>query len=236
MKVALITGVSRETGLGYETARQLAGLGYYVIITARDVYKAKQLAGPANLQAEQLDVTDPASIDSLRRIIETDYEKLDILINNAGAYYDRGNQTLQTEPEFVHQAFDTNLLGAWRMVRSFVPLLSRSDSPRVVNVSSGAGSFHDPGFGITTQPGMTPVYSMTKAALNALTVHMAHELKYTPIKVNAVCPGFVATYEGTAAYGARPVSDGAKGIVWAATLGPDGPSGGFFRDGKPIEW
>lgn len=236
MKVALITGVSRETGLGYETARQLAGMGYYVIITARDVYKAKQLAGPANLQAEQLDVTSPASIDSLRRIIEADYEKLDILINNAGAYYDRGNQTLETEPDFVHQAFDTNLLGAWRMVRCFIPLLSRSDSPCVVNVSSGAGSFHDPTFGITTQPGVTPVYSMTKAALNALTVHMAHELKYTPIKVNAVCPGFVATYEGTAEYGARPVSDGAKGIVWAATIGADGPSGGFFRDGKPIAW
>ncbi len=236
MKVALITGVSRETGLGYETARQLSALGYYVIITARDVYKAKQLAGPVNLQAEQLDVTDPGSIDSLRRIIENDYEKIDVLINNAGAYYDRGNQTMLTEPVFVQQAFDTNLLGAWRMIKAFTPLLSRSESPRIVNVSSGAGSFRDPGFGITTQPGALPVYSMTKAALNALTIHVAEELKYTRIKVNAVCPGFVATYDGTAEYGARPVGDGAKSIVWAATLDADGPSGGFFRDGQPIEW
>ncbi len=236
MKVALITGVSRETGLGYETARQLSALGYYVIITARDLFKAKQLAGPANLQAEQLDVTDPSSISALYRIIESDYERLDILINNAGAYYDRGQLVLQAEPQFIHQAFDTNLLGAWRMVQTFTPLLSRSDAPRVVNVSSGAGSFRDPQFGITTQPGATPVYSMTKAALNALTIHMAAELQSTPIKVNAVCPGFVATYEGTAAHGARPVSDGARGIVWAATLGADGPSGGFFRDGAPVEW
>lgn len=236
MKVALITGVSRETGLGFETARQLSSLGYYVVVTARDIVKAKELAGPANLQAEQLDVTDPDSIEALRRTIENDYEKLDVLINNAGSYYDRGNQLLQTEPTFVRQAFDTNLLGAWRMVQSFVPLLSHSAAPRVVNVSSGAGSFRDMSFGITTQPGMTPVYSMTKAALNALTVHLAHELRSTSIKVNAVCPGFVATREGTAEHGARPVSEGAKGIVWAATLGADGPSGGFFRDGQPIEW
>lgn len=236
MKVALITGVSRETGLGYETARQLSGLGYYVIITARDVYQAKLLAGPAHLQAEQLDVTDPASIDSLLSIIENDYEKIDVLINNAGAYYDQGHHAMQTEPAFVHQAFDINLLGAWRMIRAFTPLLLKSNSPRIVNVSSGAGSFHDPAFGITAQPGAVPVYSMTKAALNALTIHMAKELEDTPIKINAVCPGFTATYEGTEAYGARPVSDGAKSIVWAATLPDDGPSGGFYRDGQQIDW
>ncbi|MBS1685074.1 MAG: SDR family NAD(P)-dependent oxidoreductase [Bacteroidetes bacterium] len=236
MKVALITGVSRETGLGFETARQLSQLGYFVIVSARDIYQAKSLAGPANLQAEQLDVTDPGSIEALCRTIERDYEKLDVLINNAGAYYDQGAHALETETAFVHEALDTNLLGAWRMIRAFAPLLQRSDAPRIVNVSSGAGSFHDPSFGIGARPGATPVYSITKTALNALTIHLAHELKDTGIKINAVCPGFVATYPGTAAYGARPVSEGAKGIVWAATLGPDGPTGGFYRDGQPIEW
>lgn len=106
----------------------------------------------------------------------------------------------------------------------------------MVNVSSGAGSFTDPVFGLTVHPGNVPVYALTKLALNGLTVKLARQLKNSHVKVNAVCPGFVATYPGTAEWGARPVSEGAKGIVWAATLPDDGPSGCFFRDGQALNW
>jgi NAD(P)-dependent dehydrogenase (short-subunit alcohol dehydrogenase family) len=137
---------------------------------------------------------------------------------------------------FVKDALDTNLLGAWRMAKAFVPLLQQSDHGRIVNVSSGAGSFTDPVFGIQNHQGNMPVYAITKLALNGFTAKLARELKDSPIKVNAVCPGFVATYPGLEEWGARPASEAARGIIWAATLPEGGSTGGFFRDGKPLEW
>lgn len=158
------------------------------------------------------------------------------MINNAGAYFDQGGDALKSERQFIRDAFETNLIGAWQTTNAFLPLSEKSDSPRVVNVSSGAGSFSDPIFGLNNHPGNVPVYALTKLALNGLTVELARQLKETKIKVNSVCPGFVATYPGTAEWGARPVQDGAKGIVWAATLPNDGPTGGFFRNGNPLGW
>ena len=125
---------------------------------------------------------------------------------------------------------------AWRVTTAFVPLLKKSSSGRIVNVSSGAGSFADPIFGLSNHQGNAPVYGITKLALNGLAVKLARELKDRPIKVNSVCPGFVATYPGTEKWGVRPGAEGAKGIVWAATLNHNGPSGGFFRDGQPLSW
>ena len=162
--------------------------------------------------------------------------RLDVLINNAGSYFDQGANPLTTDMSFVMEAFDTNLLGAWRMIQAFYPLLIKSDQPRIVNVSSGAGSFGDPVFGLAHHFSKVPVYGITKLALNGLTVKMATQFKEEKIKINAVDPGFTATYPGTEQWGARPVSEGAKGIVWAATLPQDGPSGGFFRDGKSLSW
>lgn len=235
-KISLITGVSREKGLGLETAKQLSALGHTVIITARDVNAAKVLAGQGNLIARQLDVADDASVSALAAGIEREFGKLDVLVNNAGAFFDLGGAALETEQQFVRDAMETNLLGPWRMIKAFVPLLRKSSAGRIVNVSSGAGSFADPVFGLVNHQGHVPVYGITKLALNGLTVKLAKELSGTSIKINAVCPGFVATYEGTEAWGARPVSEGAKGVVWAATLGDDGPTGGFFRDGKALSW
>ena len=131
---------------------------------------------------------------------------------------------------------EVTLFGAWRMSQAFVPLLLRSDAPRLVNVSSGAGPHDDVVFGLHSDNGMGPGYAVGKAALNALTDALAFELRDTPILVNAVCPGFTATVPGGEAMGARPVADGAASVLWAVRLPNDGPRGGFFRDGHPLPW
>jgi NAD(P)-dependent dehydrogenase (short-subunit alcohol dehydrogenase family) len=235
-KIALITGVSREMGLGFETAKQLADKGYKVIITARDFKKVKELADKINVSAMTLDVTNDQSVADLAAEIDKQFGKLDVLINNAGAFYDQGGEPLAADMQFIKDAFDTNLFGAWRMAKAFVPLLKKSESGRIVNVSSGTGSFSDPIWNLSDNQSNVPVYGITKLALNGLTVKLARQLKETKIKVNSVCPGFTATYPGTEEWGARPVSEGAKSIVWAVTISDDGPSGGFFRDGQPICW
>lgn len=235
-KIVIITGVSREMGLGYETAKQLKELGYNVLITARDLNKASEITEKIGVSARKLDITNDKSVNQLAKDIETEFGKLDVLINNAGAYFDQGGKVLNTDMQFIKDALDTNLLGAWRMAKAFQPLLQKSDSGRIVNVSSGAGSFTDPIFGLENHQGNVPVYGITKLALNGLTVKLARELKDTKIKVNSVCPGFVATYPGTEQWGARPVNEGAKGIVWAATLPDEAPTGKFFRDGELLNW
>ena len=130
---------------------------------------------------------------------------------------------------------EANLFGAWRTTQALLPLLRRSGAGRVVNVASGAGSHGDPQFGLATGAGVAS-YGISKAALCALTTKLAVELRDDGILVNAVCPGLTATAPGMEAMGARPVHDGAAGVVWAATLPDDGPSGGFFRDGRALPW
>jgi len=235
-KIALITGVSRQMGLGFETAKQLGALGYQVIITARDIEKVLALANIIQATGMALDVTSDQSIEQLANTVTTRFGKLDVLINNAGSFFDQGQRPLDTDMQFAKDAFDTNLLGAWRMIKAFEPLLKKSDCGRIVNVSSGAGSFSDPVFGLGKHFSIVPVYSLTKLALNGLTVNVARQFANTNIKINAVDPGFIATYPGTEQWGARPVSEGAKAVIWAATLPDDGPSGGFFRDGQQLEW
>ncbi|PWU00326.1 MAG: short-chain dehydrogenase [Bacteroidetes bacterium] len=235
-KIAIISGVSREMGLGYETAKQLKAIGFNVIITAREIAKANLLANQLGVSAKQLDVTDDNSVSLLVRQIEIEFGKLDVLVNNAGSYFDQAGNPLTTEMQFVKEAFDTNLLGAWRMIKAFYGLLEKSESPRIVNVSSGAGSFGDPVFGLAHHFSKVPVYGITKLALNGLTVKIATQLKDSRIKINSVDPGFTATYPGTEQFGARSVSEGAKGIVWAATLPQEGPTGGFYRDGQKMSW
>ncbi|NIJ54640.1 SDR family NAD(P)-dependent oxidoreductase [Dyadobacter arcticus] len=235
-KLALITGVSREMGLGYETAKQLKELGYKVIITAREFEKVKELAEKINVIAMALDITDDQSVEQLAHYIEKQFGKLDVLVNNAGAFFDQDGEPLSADIQFIKEAIDTNLLGAWRMIKSFEPLLRKSENGRIVNVSSGAGSFGDPVFGLANHFSKVPVYGITKLALNGLTVKLARQLKDTKIKINSVDPGFTATYAGTENYGARPVSEGAKSVIWAVTIPDNGPSGGFFRDGETLSW
>lgn len=232
----LITGVSRAEGLGFETARQLIDQGHELLISGRDLADVQPLADRIGAQAYQLDITNEASVFQLAAQLRSEFGALDVLINNAGAFFDMGGEPLAAEMKTVQAALDTNLLGAWRMIQAMMPLLRASEHPRIVNVSSGAGSFSDPQFGLPVHQGKVPVYGITKLALNGLTVKMARQLSPMGIKINSVCPGFVATYPGTEQWGARPVADGAKGIVWGATIGKEGPTGGFFRDGEPLAW
>jgi NAD(P)-dependent dehydrogenase (short-subunit alcohol dehydrogenase family) len=175
------------------------------------------------VRAVALDVADPESV----RAAAAGLERLDAVVNNAAILYDTWQRGVDADLDQVRAALETNLLGAWRVTQAVLPLLRRSAAGRIVNVSSGAGALTDMGGG-------TPAYRTSKAALNALTRILAAELRGERILVNAVCPGWVATDMGGA--GGRPVSEGAAGIVWAVELPDDGPTGGFFRDGRPIAW
>ncbi len=229
--VALVTGAYR--GLGLETVRQLANKDYKVILTGRKPEKCQAAVdGLAEEGLEVLyhllDVNDENHISAIANYIESEFGKLDVLVNNAGVHYDQGNKAISPDWKIVEEANQTNFIAPWKLSVALIPLLRKSDQPRIVNVSSGAGSLQD------VTPG-TPAYSTSKAALNMLTIQLAAELEEDEIKVNAVCPGWVRTEMGGQA-APRSVEEGASGIVWAATLENDGPSGGFYRDGKEINW
>jgi NAD(P)-dependent dehydrogenase (short-subunit alcohol dehydrogenase family) len=235
-QLALVTGSSH--GIGLEVVRKLAQKGLRVILTARDSEAAiKQLTDEGlNVRFMQLDVSSDESVKNLAAEVEKEFGKLDVLVNNAAGYAPWGETPSSADLQTTHEVFETTLFGAWRMMQAFLPLLRKSQHARIINVSSGAGSHGDTVFGLTFNQNMGPSYSVSKAALNALTVKMSIELKDTGILVNAVCPGFTATAPGMEAMGARPASESAAGLVWAATLPDDGPTGGFFRDGKPLPW
>jgi NAD(P)-dependent dehydrogenase (short-subunit alcohol dehydrogenase family) len=227
--IALVTGANR--GIGRETARQLAAKGLSVILGARD--EAKGRAAATELAAEGgdvrplvLDVSDSASVDAAVTLLTAEPGRLDVLVNNAGIGSDFG--VAGAEPDFgaIQRALDTNFFGAYRLTVALLPLLRKSSSPRIVNVSSGMG-------GVAEMGGWSPGYRVSKAALNAMTRILAAELKDESFLVNSACPGFVDTDMGGPFGAKKPVSEGAAGIVWLATLPDDGPTGGFFRDGKP---
>ena len=239
MTIALVTGANR--GIGLEVVRQLAAQGMTVILAARDMTKAQEAADSLKntaltVVAKVVDVADDASVRTLAEAVAAEFGHLDILVNNAAGYVDWMETASTADLAAVHTLLETNLFGAWRMTQAFLPLLRQSAHGRVVNVSSGAGSHGDTSFGLTTNNGASASYGISKAALNALTVKFAVELAGSGVLVNAVCPGLTATAAGMEAMGARPVADGAKSIVWAATLPDDGPTGGFFRDGQPLAW
>ena len=237
MPIALITGAAR--GLGPEVARQLAAVGVEVVIGARDpqaaARTASELKGVRSYPAS-LDIADPESVQQAARSWPADFGQLDILINNAAGYVDWSELASSADLEAAKRVIEVNLFGGWRMIQAFLPLLKQSAHPRIVNISSGAGSHADPTFGLAVRGGAAATYGISKAALNALTSTLAAELATTPVIVNAVCPGLTATYPGAEAMGARPVAQSAAGVVWAATVPDEGPRGGFFRDSKPLSW
>jgi NAD(P)-dependent dehydrogenase (short-subunit alcohol dehydrogenase family) len=225
--VALVSGANR--GIGLEVCRQLAEKGFTVLLGARDMNKGR--AAAARLRGTvlpvELDVANPDHAGQLARRVQKEHGRLDVLVNNAGIHYDSNERATTADWRIVREAFEVNLFGAWRLAQAIAPMMRTARYGRIVNVSSQAGS-------LSTMRGGTPAYSTSKAALNALTRVLAGEFAGTGVLVNSVCPGWVATDMGGS--GGRPVAEGAAGIIWAATLPDNGPTGGFFRDGEPLPW
>ena len=230
MRVAVVTGANR--GIGLEVVRQLAQDGYTAILGARDPDRGDEAAAALrgeglDVQTRRLDVSDPAGVAEFGEQLARDFDQVDALVNNAAIHYDTWQRATDADLDVVREAFETNVLGAWRTVQACLPLLRRSESARVVNVSSGAGALTDMGGG-------APAYRVSKTALNALTRMLSVELRGDGILVNSVCPGWVATDMGGP--GGRPVEQGAASVMWAVRIPDDGPAGGFFRDGRRIDW
>jgi NAD(P)-dependent dehydrogenase (short-subunit alcohol dehydrogenase family) len=241
-KIALITGANK--GLGLETARQLAAQGVIVLLGSRDIGRGDKAASP--LKAEGLDVR-PVKIDvddrddhaAIAALIEKEFGHLDILVNNAGVQYDgvlQGNSTLEISEADVRKTFETNFYAVVALTKTLLPLLEKSEAGRIVNLSSVLGSLT-----LHATPG-SPIYEAklfaydtSKAALNSYTIHLAHALKETKIKVNSAHPGWVKTDMGTDA-APMEIVDGAKTSVWLATLPEDGPTGGFFHMQDALPW
>lgn len=236
-RVAVVTGANRGLGLG--TCRGLAERGYRVVMTGRDGVKLASAA--AGLKGEGLevetfvvDVIRQADVDALVPWLETTFGRVDVLVNNAGMVLETRNfdqeppSVFRSAPDLVGKTLETNTLGPLRMSQALVPLMKRNGYGRIVNMASGMGQLSDMG-------GYWVGYRMSKTALNTVTRVLAAELADTPIKVNSVCPGWVKTDMG-GSHADRSVEEAVPGILWAATLPADGPSGGFFRDGEAISW
>jgi NAD(P)-dependent dehydrogenase (short-subunit alcohol dehydrogenase family) len=247
-KVAFITGANK--GLGLETARGLGELGIAVIIGSRDESKGRTAGdvlrkkGIEKVEAIQFDVTKPEHHQAIARHLEKNYGKLDILVNNAGVMLDSAdfegeggfNTTSTVTTDVLHKKFETNFFGVVALTQLLLPLIRKSPAGRIVNLSSILGSlkFHsDPTSAIYSMKSFA--YDASKAALNAFTIHLAHELRATPIKVNSAHPGWVKTDMGGPA-APLEISEGGKTSVQLATLPDDGPTGGFFHLGKPVPW
>jgi NAD(P)-dependent dehydrogenase (short-subunit alcohol dehydrogenase family) len=231
MKKVLITGANKS--IGFETAKQLLALGYYVYLGSRDLKKgeeaAKQLES-ANVKAIQIDISNPQSVADARKNIE----ELDVLINNAGISGGFPQDTHSTSIETIREVFDTNFFGTIAVTNAFMDLLKQSSEPRIVNVTSGLASLtrhSDPSWRYYAVKGAA--YGPSKTALNAYTVVLAYELKDTAFKVNVVDPGYTAT-DFNQHRGPRNVADAAADVVKFATLGSDGPHGIFYSiDNNP---
>jgi NAD(P)-dependent dehydrogenase (short-subunit alcohol dehydrogenase family) len=241
-KVAFITGGNK--GIGLETARQLGHLGIAVVIGARDLEKGSAAAHKLksegmHAEAIRFDVTNPADYQAVYDYFDSHYGRLDILVNNAGIARENfmaGNQTSSTSAEVLHDTFDTNFFGVIKITQSLLPLLRKSPAGRIVNLSSILGSLTlhaDPNSPIYNAKSFA--YDASKAALNAFTIHLAHELKDTNIKVNSAHPGWVKTDMGTDA-APMEIPDGARTSVLLATLPDDGPTGGYFHMNDPLPW
>ena len=227
-RVALVSGGNR--GIGLEVCRQLAEGGLTVVLGSRDEERGRQAAEglPGEVAVRQLDVADAASVKRLAASIERDFGRLDVLVNNAAISNDEGQSAVEADLDRVKEALEANLFGAWRLCEAAIPHMRRGGYGRIVNVSTGLAALEDMGGG-------SPGYRISKTSLNALTRILASELRGTGILVNAVNPGWVQTDMG-GSNANRTVEEGADGVVWAATLPNNGPTGGFFRDRRHVAW
>ena len=234
-RIALVTGANR--GIGFEIARQLGEKGNRVILGCRDLDRGKSAAKKlASMKVEAtpllLDVNSQEQVDQLTRKIESIYGRLDILVNNAGVLIERGKARV-ADLNAARDMLETNLIGVWRLCKVFIPLMERNNYGRIVNMSSGAGSF--PNGMARSRPYDAPAYSISKISVNALTVILASELAGTNILVNAACPGHTRTDMGGPS-APRSVEEAADTPVWLATLPDGGPTGGVFKDRQKLDW
>ncbi|NWJ51139.1 MAG: SDR family oxidoreductase [Bacteroidetes bacterium] len=238
MKTVLITGANK--GIGFETAKQMAQLGYFVYLGSRDKIKGQDALnklkslGILNVELIEIDVTNISSIKKAKQELENQTEVLDILINNAGISGGQPQNISTSAIENLRKVFETNFFGAVQTTQQFINLMKKSNNPIIVNVSSELGSLtlhnsrQNPNFEIYD------TYSCSKTALNGFTVMLANEYKNTNFKINSVSPGYTAT-DLNQNRGTQTVEQGAKFIVKYATLGIEGPTGGFFKETE-IPW
>lgn len=236
----MITGASRPVGLGFAVARQLAELGYHVILTARDATRAEPLAEQLRQDgyaatALRLDLTDRASMCAAADYLAQTFGQLDALINNASDMPDFWTlSALDADLDAVRSAMEVDVIGPWALVQSLLPLLTHAPAARIVNVSSMSALQIATGLDLGASL-RAPAHTMAKHMLNALTAALARAFTDTAILVNAVDPGETATHPERGDDDTdRSATESARGVVWAATLGADGPTGGLFRDGQPI--
>lgn len=235
---ALVTGANK--GLGYETARRLAELGWTVLLGARDLERGRDALsrlreGRADAHLVHLDLEDAVSIAAAARDVTQRFDRLDVLVNNAGI--GGGQLPSQQDLTAMRSLFETNVFGTIAVTQAFLPLLERSAAARIVNVSTTLASLSlaaDPTHRITQWNELFG-YTASKAVINSFTVRLAHELRTRRIKVNAACPGYVAT-DFNQRRGMRTVEQGAEIIVRLATLPEDGPTAGFFDESGAVGW
>jgi NAD(P)-dependent dehydrogenase (short-subunit alcohol dehydrogenase family) len=230
-RVALVTGANR--GLGLETSRQLLAKGLSVVLTGRDEDALMHAAATLDpregrVMTVPMDVTDAGSITGAQQAIEKRFGRVDVLVNNAAVLHSEHEDVLATATEAYRRTFDTNVFGVIEVCRVFAPEMVRAGYGRIVNVSSGAGQF-------AAMSAYAPAYSLSKAALNALTRILAQTYPDNGVLINAVDPGWVRTDMGGPSAPRSP-QEGADTIAWLATLPDDGPTGAFFRDRRVIEW
>jgi NAD(P)-dependent dehydrogenase (short-subunit alcohol dehydrogenase family) len=239
MKTVLITGANK--GIGFETAKQLAQLGYFVYLGSRDkvkgldaINKLKE-SGISNIEWIAIDVADLHAVKQARHELETKIRALDVLINNAGIAGEQPQNIATCEMENLRNVFETNFFGAVQTTQQFIGLLKKSDEPRIVNVSSELGSLA--AHSNTQNPNYTiyDAYSSSKTALNAFTVMLANEYSNTTFKINSVTPGYTAT-DLNQNKGTQTAEQAAKVIVKYATLGHDGPTGKFYSSKGEVAW
>ena len=227
-RTVLVTGANR--GIGLAIARQLAELGNSVLLGSRDLKAGKDVARSVqrtglDIEPIHIDLADPPAIDATLNDIKKSGRHIDALVNNAGVLHEK--PVLELTDTEIADSIAVHLAGPLRLIGALAPKMIERGYGRIVNLSSGWGSFAE-GMG---GPGL---YGVTKAALNALTIRLSKELPFA-IKVNAMCPGWVRTRMGGQGATKSP-DEGAATAVWLATLPDDGPTGGFFRDRKPIDW
>ncbi len=230
-KFVIVTGATR--GLGFGCVETLLKQGHRVLATGRHPDKIRERLDPAlekNLIVEALDVSSFDSLRDFEKKLPSLTDRIDVLINNAGVFLDDQDAPgpLGTSVEDLERTLRTNVMGPYRLCQTVLPWMRRQKEGRIVNVSSGMGQLGEMG------PG-APAYRISKTALNSLTRVLATEVRDCNILINSVCPGWVKTDMG-GPHATRDLATGVASILWAADLPEDGPSGGFFRDGKSLEW